>query len=383
MLEQVSQGQVRTVVVQERVISAPQWSPADSPNLIDETFTKLRCKAVVHTRMLYDLEVAGGVFRSFELTFMPDRDLILVFQQDVTARVMQNYALFRLIDLNMGLLAQIYPSRFIHDILGAGERRNSISFSPDDCKKYCEYHDNIVILFADIVGFTAMCKEMKPLEIMDLLTLMYESNDKTLQQFPSLSKLEVVGDCYVAVGGLMKKDTTHPNVTSLPATANQMLDFALAMQDIAASIDTHRLVLRIGIHCGPVTSGIIGRTSCKFMLFGDAMNTASRMESTCPKGKIQASEEFHRFVSDRSGWTRKSGVAIKGKGDMDTYIHDDIQCQKPLRCDVTARESRNSLGQLDLPNFDSLQQYPYLSHSQETNNPSWKVNLGFMLPSDV
>lgn len=385
MLQCISDRGTWSAVAQERVLSDPAWSPTEHPNLIDETFTKLRCKAVVHTRMLYDLEVAGGVCRSFELTFKPTSGaLILVHQIDVTFRVMQNYALFRLIDLNMGLLAQIYPSRFIHDILGAGERRNSLSFSPDDCKKYCEYHDNIVIMFADIVGFTQMCKGMQPLEIMDMLTLLYESYDKTLKQFPSLSKLEVVGDCYVAVGGLMRKDKSGSSAgPSISATATQMLDFALALQDIAASIERppDRLRLRIGIHCGPVTSGIIGRTSCKFMLFGDAMNTASRMESTCPNGKIQTSQEFHDFVATRSGWTRTNGVVVKGKGEMVTYVHDVTVTSllKPLRCDGTARTSRRSMGQLDLP---ELQHYPYTSQTDQANHPSWKVNLDLMLPTD-
>lgn len=320
MMQSLANRQVWTVVVKEQRVSQSAWSPLDNPNLIDETATRLRCKAVVHARMMHDVEVAGGLFRSFELTFIPveSSDLILVFQHDVTVRVMQNYALFRLVDLNMGLLAQIYPSRFIHDILGAGERKNSLSFSPDDCKKYCEYHENIVIMFADIVGFTQLCKTMQPLEIMDLLTLLYESNDKALQLFSSLSKLEIVGDCYVAVGGL-----TEPHI-DVAVTASHMLDFALALQEIADRVGTHpdRLKLRIGIHCGPVTSGIIGRTSCKFMLFGDAMNTASRMESTCPIGKIQTSEEFHNLVACRPEWTRTTGVFIKGKGDTTTFIHN-------------------------------------------------------------
>lgn len=387
MLQSTADSNVWTVVVQERNLSQSGWSPSRQPQLIDETSTKLRCKAVVHTRMSYDIEVAGGVFRSFELTFLPvtDSDLIMVFQHDVTVRVMQNLALFRLVDLNMGLLAQIYPSRFIHDILGAGERRNSLSFSPDDCQKYCEFHENIVILFADIVGFTKLCKVMQPLEIMDLLTLLYESNDKTLQQFPSLSKLEVVGDCYIAVGGLMKKETSTGADASNSSTASndmvgtavQMLDFALALLDIADSVKTpcDRLQLRIGIHCGPVTSGIIGRTSCKFMLFGDAMNTASRMESTCPDGKIQTSEDFHSLVASRPGWRRTNGVAVKGKGEMTTYVHDESLLSRPVRSDdVTSRS---------LPVFDSLQQYPYASHSADNRHPSWRVNLDMMLPTDV
>lgn len=386
MLQSVAAQQAWTLVAQERRLTQPTWSPSTQPHLIDETFAKLRCKAVVHTRMMYDLEVAGGVFRSFELTFSPitDSDLILVFQHDVTYRVMQNYALYRLIDLNMELLAQIYPSRFIHDILGAGERRNSLSISPDDSKKYCEYHDNVVILFADIVGFTKLCKAMQPLEIMDLLTLLYESNDKTLKQFPKISKLEIVGDCYVAVGGLLIQDTLNQHEREderdMTATSTQMLDFAFALHEIASSVVTphDRLMLRIGIHCGPVTSGIIGRTSCKFMLFGDAMNTASRMESTCPNGKIQTSEDFHSFVADQPGWIRTNGVEIKGKGETTTFIHDETSPSKQPTGQGITQTSRNSRGS---PILDTLQQYPYTSRSDET--PPSRVDLNMMLPTDI
>lgn len=307
------------IVVQERVLSQTSWSPSRNPNLMDESLTKMRCKAIVHARMMYELETAGGVYRTFELNFVPTRntDLIMVSQHDLTFRVMQNFAMYRLIDLNMDLLAQIYPSRFIHDILGAGDRRNN----SDDCKRYCEHHANVVILFADVVGFTQMCKSMQPLEIMELLTFLYECNDQTLTKFSCLKKLEIVGDCYVVVGGLMHGSSTQgPDMVE---TATQMLDFALALQKIAASFrNRDKLVLRIGIHCGPVTSGIIGRTSCKFMLFGDAMNTASRMESTCPIGKIQTSEQFHSLVIDTPLWTRTKGVVIKGLGDMTTYVYD-------------------------------------------------------------
>lgn len=376
MLECIRENRSLTLVVQERAISKPIWTSLTHPNLIDETFTKLRCKAVVQSRMIYDIDVSGGVFRSFELTFKPtDSDLILVLQNDVTLRVMQNYALFRLVDLNMGLLAQIYPSRFIHDILGAGERRNSMNFSPDDCKKYCEHHDNIFIMFADIVGFTMMCKGMQPLEIMNLLTLLYESNDNALKKFPNLSKLEVVGDCYVAVGGLMQKDTANGSTiheTSPEDIANQMLDFAFKIQDISARIGmipSRNLMLRIGIHCGPVTSGIIGRTSCKFMLFGDAMNTASRMESTCPNGKIQTSEDFHKHISDGPSWTRTTGVQIKGKGEMVTFVYD--KKSNPLSCDAPVQNTQYAINQ-----------YPYASRPEDENHPSWKANLNLMLPTD-
>lgn len=377
MLQTTSSMQVWSEVFQERTLSQPLWSPSTCPQLIDETFTKLRCKTVVHTRMMYDLEVAGGVFRSFELTFSPieDSQLILVAQNDVTVRVMQNFALFRLIDLNMGLLAQVYPSRFIHDILGAGERRNSLSFSPDDCKKYCENHDSVVILFADIVGFTHLCKSMQPMQIMDLLTSLYESNDRTINLFPNLSKLEIVGDCYVAVGGLMKRETV-PDVTSI-AVASEMLEFGLALHDIAKSIESPEpLYLRVGIHCGPVTSGIIGRSSCKFMLFGDAMNTASRMESTCPSGKLQVSSEFHELVADTPCWTRTDGVIIKGKGETVTYIHDCLKQPMAVGCEHVTRRTE------DVP-LDSLEQYPYQSRSDETHRPTWKVNLDMMLPTDT
>jgi class 3 adenylate cyclase len=301
--------------------------------------------------MLYDMR---GTDSSYELSFSCVGDQkLLVVQHDITQRVQQNRALFRIIDLNLGLLAQMYPGNYITDTVGRGERRSSADPMrwPNDFARFSKQHPMVIILFADIVGFTKLCSGLKPAEVMEFLTMLYDNYDYSISRYTALGKLEIVGDCYVAVGGLMKKDVDGFNNNSdspvtqdaIKGVAVDMLQFALDIHKYASMVvlphQPQHINLRIGIHCGPVMSGIIGHVATKFMLFGDAMNTASRMESTCPPGHIQVSRDMYALLTDdvdadakdpAPGWTRNT-VDVKGKGVMDTYVRGGGPGGGPVR----------------------------------------------------
>jgi len=265
--------------------------------------------------------------------FFEGGNSILVVQYNVTKHVQRNTALLRMADNHLKLLQQLYPRHFILDNMDGVSMMEHSNF-----ESFSDHHDSVIVMFADIVGFTSMCKVVTPEQVMHFLLNLYQEFDKLVCGFPDLFKYEVAGDCYIVVGGLVNRDTHGFSSTirkcitknELKRLATNMIKLCVSIQEAAKNIkmphnpDTH-VMLHIGVHVGPVVSGIIGLTSPKFMLFGDTMNTASRMESTCPPGKIQVSNELYQLlpagsISGGGVWTQTKGVEVKGKGLMDTWL---------------------------------------------------------------
>ncbi|KAL6764589.1 adenylate and guanylate cyclase catalytic domain-containing protein [Haematococcus lacustris] len=176
-----------------------------------------------------------------------------------------------------------------------------------------------------------MSKEVEAVQVMNFLNTLYSAYDHLVDKH-GVYKLETVGDCYVVVGGLMQKDAegfVAINRQSIDREAHAMavLDFALDMMSMASTVvmphNQQPVVVRCGIHSGPIVSGVVGHRMPKFCCFGDTMNVASRMESTCAKGGIQVSSDTYALLAKhpRVGQLSHSGgVEVKGKGRMGTYL---------------------------------------------------------------
>ena len=135
-----------------------------------------------------------------------------------------------------------------------------------------------------------MSKEVEPAEVMHFLNTLYSRYDMLLDEW-GVYKVETVGDCYVVAGGLIHKDKDGFGCVvrdNSGSHAHDVFGFAKAMVSEAQKVlmphNQQPVLLRVGLHTGPIVSGIIGTRMPKFCLFGDAMNTASRMESTCLEG---------------------------------------------------------------------------------------------------
>eukprot|EP00916_Digyalum_oweni_P014398 GHVL01023635.1.p1 GENE.GHVL01023635.1~~GHVL01023635.1.p1 ORF type:complete len:728 (+),score=131.14 GHVL01023635.1:48-2186(+) len=155
-----------------------------------------------------------------------------------------------------------------------------------------EYHPCITVLFTDITGFTRMCGMVTPRTVMKLLDELYYTYDE-LALGLQVYKVETIGDCYMAAAGLFGYDKYH---------ADRMVIFGRALQKVCRSfrlLKDEPLNIRIGIHSGPVYAGIIGRIRKRFCLFGDTVNTASRMESTCPSGEMQISSNTKSLLTTK------------------------------------------------------------------------------------
>jgi class 3 adenylate cyclase len=185
---------------------------------------------------------------------------------------------------------------------------------------------NTTIIFADIAGFTAWSSQREPPQVFTLLETLYRSFDVIAHKL-KVFKVETIGDCYMAVTGLPNPDSAH--AVNMARFAYQCL---IGMRELIKELEavlgpgTSDLALRVGLHSGPVTAGVLRGEKSRFQLFGDTVNTASRMESTGERTKIQVSQETADLLiaAGKSHWLkpRNEVVVAKGKGEMKTYWLD-------------------------------------------------------------
>lgn len=173
--------------------------------------------------------------------------------------------------------------------------------------------DNVTVLFADLVGFTELSSQLSPIEVVEMLNTIFSEFDR-LSEKHRLEKIKTIGDAYMVVGGL-----PHPSSKSTQAIAEMALDMQLAISNFNADRNKD-FKIRIGINTGPVVAGVIGTKKFIYDLWGDTVNTSSRMESHGIPNKIQVTEATYHSLKDRYNFKKRGPIYIKGKGNMVTYI---------------------------------------------------------------
>jgi adenylate cyclase len=169
------------------------------------------------------------------------------------------------------------------------------------------------ILFGDVVDFTPLAQRLPAAEVVGILDRLFTYFD-TLAERYGLEKIKTIGDCYMVAAGVPNPRSDHAD-----AIARMALDMRDAMRD-ADAVGDLGLELRIGINSGPVVAGVIGRKRFLYDLWGDAVNTASRMESHGSPGQIQITGATYELLHDRFECTHRGPIEVKGKGRLETWF---------------------------------------------------------------
>ena len=228
--------------------------------------------------------------------------MLICYQLDLGAR--REFAARTALDLERarseGLLLNILPAAIAARL-------------KDSREPIADHSDNVTVLFADIVGFTPLAARKQPAELVALLDRVFTDFDALARQH-GLEKIKTIGDAYMAVAGLPEAQPDHALRAARMAVA-----MVTALRRTAA--DTGEpLHLRVGLHSGPVVAGVIGRSKFSYDLWGDTVNTASRMEATGVMDRVQCSAATAAAVGHAWALESRGAIEVKGKGTMETFL---------------------------------------------------------------
>jgi adenylate cyclase len=175
-----------------------------------------------------------------------------------------------------------------------------------------DHFESTTVLFADIVGFTAMSEKVSPTELVGRLNHIFSAFDDLAERY-NLEKIKTIGDAYMVAGGFPDARDGHAN-----DVAGMALDMLVAIE--AGNHDAeHPVSIRIGIHTGPAVAGVIGIKKFFYDVWGDTVNTASRMESSGAPGRVHISQQTAQLVEGQFEVEERGMVEMKGKGCLRTY----------------------------------------------------------------
>ena len=180
-------------------------------------------------------------------------------------------------------------------------------------KLIADKHNEVSVLFADIVEFTPQSKKLNPREIVTILNTIFSKFDDLSAKY-NIEKIKTIGDSYFAVSGL--NENSQDSAVNLIKMALKMLQSIVKINNESNLME---LGIRIGIHSGPVVAGVIGKNKFAYDLWGSTVNMASRMESTGTKNKIQISDRTYNLVKESFNFKKREKVDVKGIGLLDTY----------------------------------------------------------------
>jgi adenylate cyclase len=182
----------------------------------------------------------------------------------------------------------------------------------NEARTIADHFPGASILFADMVGFTPMTASMTPIAMLDLLNEVFTFFDALVDKY-GVEKIRTIGDSYMVAAGVPRARPDHAQ-----ALAHMALEMRTFIQSNPVCVE-RQLSFRIGINSGPVVAGVIGRKKFIYDLWGDAVNTASRMESHGTPGCIQITRDTYELIKDEFVCEPRGTISVKGKGEMETW----------------------------------------------------------------
>jgi class 3 adenylate cyclase len=240
--------------------------------------------------------LAGGMFASLAMCAYYARRATLIAEE----------ALDRAHQRSEALLLNILPAPIAHRLK---QQTDTIADGFTD----------VTVLFADIVGFTTLSSRMPPSRIVGMLDELFCKFDDLVSDL-GLEKIKTIGDCYMVAGGLPEPRSDHAE-----AVAEMALAILRVTREYSAQAN-EQITVRIGICTGPVVAGVIGKRKFIYDLWGDTVNTASRMESHGVPGTVHVAESAQRLLAGKYHMTARGTIEVKGKGAMETwFLHGRLE----------------------------------------------------------
>ncbi|MBD0307044.1 MAG: PAS domain-containing protein [Microcoleus sp. T1-bin1] len=282
----------------EKLFGKNFWE--EFPGLVNSVFYDQYHKAVA--------KQVGVIFEKYyrplkvwwEVRVFPSRDGISVFFHDITTRKKMESALRKERNKTENLLLNLLPEPI------ADRLKEEPGVIADKFEK-------ATILFADLVNFTQISTTMPATKLVYLLNEIFSTFDELTEKH-GLEKIKTIGDAYMVAGGIPIERPDHAE-----ASAEMALDMLVAIDELNVKLEA-TFDLRIGINSGPVVAGVIGTKKFIYDLWGNAVNTASRMESHGVPGRIQVSFYTYELLRDKYEFEERGLIDIKGQGEMRTYF---------------------------------------------------------------
>ena len=208
------------------------------------------------------------------------------------------------------LLANMLPKGTAAEIMSKGKQQR---------RKY----NFVTVLFSDIQGFTRIAEEMNPEVLIDELDRFFFHFDSVAEKY-RIEKIKTIGDAYMCAGGIPERNRTNPVEVVLAAL--EMQKYMRDNERMTRPIHAARFWdIRVGIHTGTVIAGVVGHKKITYDIWGDTVNTASRMESSGEAGKINISGTTYEFVKEYFTCDYRGRMPVKYKGDLDMYFVTGIR----------------------------------------------------------
>ena len=179
--------------------------------------------------------------------------------------------------------------------------------------RIADHYESVTVMFADLINFTKMSENLPATQLIELLSQVFIQFDELAEKH-QVEKIKTIGDAYMVISGAPVICDNH---------AERIANMALEMHAVLTKVSMSNgvdLNMRIGINTGPVVAGVIGSAKFSYDLWGDTVNTASRMESAGIVGGIQVTKSTQQILQNHYEFSPRIGVEVKGKGKLDTFI---------------------------------------------------------------